>query len=75
MQQWVLNYWETYSPVVNWISVRSLLAIASIHGLTSIKIDFVLSFTQYDLNADVFMELTLEMGVDANKGELVLNFN
>ena len=75
MQQWVLNYWETYSPVVNWISVRSLLAIASIHGSTSIKIDFVLSFTQYDLNADVFMELTLEMGVDANKGELVLNFN
>lgn len=23
MQQWRVNYWEAYAPVVNWISVRS----------------------------------------------------
>ena len=34
MQQWGVNYWENYDPVVNWISLRSLLAIASIHELT-----------------------------------------
>ena len=22
MQHWGINYWETYAPVVNWISVR-----------------------------------------------------
>ena len=22
MQQWGVNYWEAYAPVVNWISVR-----------------------------------------------------
>ena len=31
MQQWGVNYWETYSPVVNWISVRHPLAIVSIN--------------------------------------------
>ena len=32
MQQWGANYWETYAPVANWISVKSLLSITSIHG-------------------------------------------
>ena len=36
MQQWGVNYWVTYSPVLNWIIVRSLLAIASIHEFPSI---------------------------------------
>ena len=31
MQQWGVNEWETCAPVVNCISVRSLLDIASIH--------------------------------------------
>jgi hypothetical protein len=30
MQTWGQNYWETYAPVVNWSSVRILLAIAKI---------------------------------------------
>ncbi len=35
MQTWGQNYWETYTPVVNWASVRLILAIAKIHGLSS----------------------------------------
>ena len=56
MQRWGVDYWETYAPVVNWISVRFLLAIAIIHGLKTKPIDFVLAFPQVDLDADVFME-------------------
>ncbi len=33
MQQWGKNYWKTYSPVVNMLSICLLLAIAHIHGL------------------------------------------
>ena len=33
MQQWGENNWETYSPVVNMLSVKLLLVIAKIHGL------------------------------------------
>eukprot|EP00956_Cyclotella_meneghiniana_P002313 scaffold2611_cov43-Cyclotella_meneghiniana.AAC.6 len=46
MQEWGENYWETYSPVVNMLSVRLILAIAHIHKLDSKSIDFVLAFPQ-----------------------------
>ena len=30
MQQWGVNYWETYAPVVNWISVRFLMILRTL---------------------------------------------
>ena len=62
----VVNYWETYAPVVNWISVRSLLDIESIHEFPRRSIDFVLDFTQSDFDVDVFMDLPSGVGVDGN---------
>jgi hypothetical protein len=59
MQRWGENYWETYSPVVNMISVKLLLVIAKIHGLKSKSIDFVLAFQQADLDIDIWMELPI----------------
>jgi hypothetical protein len=77
MQTWGQNYWETYAPVVNWASVRILLAVAKIHGLSSKSIDFVLAFPQADLEVPVFMELPL--GFDApdsqNRKHYVLRLN
>jgi hypothetical protein len=67
MQTWGQNYWETYAPVVNWASVRLILAIAKIHGLSSKSIDFVLAFPQADLEIPVYMELPI--GFDAPEGE------
>jgi hypothetical protein len=56
-QTWVQDYWETYAPVVTWASVRLLLIVAKIHGLSSKSIDFVLAFPQADLDMPVYMEL------------------
>jgi hypothetical protein len=67
MQTWGQNYWETYAPVVNWASVRILLAVAKIHGLSSKSIGFVLAFPQADLEVPVYMELPL--GFDAPDNE------
>ena len=75
MQQLIVNYWETYDPVVNWIIVRSLLAIASIHEFPIRSIDFVLAFTQDDLYVYVFVGIHLGMGVDGNRVEWVLKLN
>ena len=69
MQQWGINYWETYAPVVNWISVRFLLILGEIAGLESRAIDFVLAFPQADLDVPVYMELPLGMEVSGNNGE------
>ena len=49
MQKWGDSYWETYSPVVNIMSVRLILAIAKLHNLDSKEIDFLLAFPQADL--------------------------
>ena len=42
MQQYGVNYWETYSPTVNWISVRFLMIVAQVLELDTQAIDFVL---------------------------------
>jgi hypothetical protein len=59
MQRWGENYWETYSPVVNMISKKLLLAIAKMHGLESKSIDFVLAFPQAGLDKDIWMDLPI----------------
>ena len=64
MQQWGDSYWETYSPVVNMLSVRLILAIAKIHKLDSKAIDFVLAFPQAELDEDIWMLLPIGFQVD-----------
>ena len=66
MQQWGVNYWETYSPVVNWITVRTLLTISIIHNLPSKTIDFVLAFPQADLDIDVYMDYINNIDIDVD---------
>ncbi len=53
MQQWGVNYWETYAPVVNWISIRFLLILSELTGLES----------QAELNASVYIEIPIGMEV------------
>ena len=55
MKRWGENYWETYSPVVNMLSVSFLLTISHIHVLNSKSIYFVLSFPQADIDIDIWM--------------------
>jgi hypothetical protein len=64
MQQWGVNYWETYAPVVNWISVRFLLIISEIAGLDTKALDFVLAFPQADLDTPVYMEIPIGIAID-----------
>ena len=76
MQQWGVDYWETYAPVVNWTSVRVLLALAAIHNLESASIDFVLAYPQATLDTDVFMEIPAGMAViDSSRKHFVLKLN
>ena len=64
MQTWGENYWETYAPVVNWMSVRILFALSVIHDLDARSVDFVLAFPQAPLDIDVFMELPYGFSVE-----------
>ena len=61
--------------MVNWIIVRKILYIASIHALSGRLMEFVLAFSLYDLDVDFLMEIHLVMGVDVNRVQLVLKLN
>ena len=72
-QRWDVNYWETYSPVVIWMSVRLMLIISIIHDLPVRSVDFVLAFPQADLDVPVFMELPAGLELeDSRPGEYVI---
>ena len=78
VQQWGENYWETYLPVVNMLSIRLLLALSHLHDLETESIDFVLAFPQADLDVDVWMELPKGMdplGDKSNRWKYVLELN
>ena len=64
MQQWGDKYWETYSPVVNMLTVCLILAISKIHNLDSKYIDFVLAFPQADLEEEICMQPPIGFQID-----------
>jgi hypothetical protein len=52
-----VNYWETFSPVVNWFSIGLCMTFALIFDWYTRQINFVLAFPQADVECDLFMEL------------------
>jgi hypothetical protein len=59
MQQWGTNYWETYSPIVNMVTVHLILLLAQIYKLDSKAIEFVLAFLQAELDVNIWMYLPI----------------
>ena len=58
-EKWGDSYWETYSPVVNILSVRLILALTKIHKLDLKAINFVLAITQANLKEYMWMQLPI----------------
>ena len=73
VQVWRENYWETHAPVVNWLSVRLLMTVASLHGPSSKSIDFVLAFPQAELDVDICMEVPSGMHVEDENADKATN--
>ena len=58
-QVYGINYWETYAPVVSWMTVRLMLTLTCVHNLSSKSIDFTLAFPQATLDEPVYMRLPI----------------
>ena len=52
-----INYFETYSPVVRWSSIRTCLTLSSLHNWATRAIDFDQAYTQADVDADIYIHL------------------
>jgi hypothetical protein len=53
------NFWDTYAPVVNWISIRMMLTLSVIHKLYTTSIDFTLAFPQAETDVTIYMEVPI----------------
>jgi hypothetical protein len=71
-QEQGINFWETYSPVVNWYSIRLFLIISIMKGWESRQIDFVLAFPQADVECDIYMEVPVGFDLKQKKKDFCL---
>ena len=61
-----VNYWDTYSPVVGWETIRSLLTLAIMNGWSTRQIDFVLAFPQAEVECPMYMEIPKECIIEGS---------
>ena len=69
-----VDYFETYSPVVMWSTLRLLFIVGIINGWKSRKVDYVQAFPQatLDKNEHVYMHLPAGYDVDGDRSKYVL---
>ena len=56
-QQYGINYWETYAPLVHWSTIRMVLVLFALLQLKSRQVDYTQAFPQAPLDDDVFMRI------------------
>jgi hypothetical protein len=66
-QEYGVHFTDTYSPVVNWFSVRLVTILALINGWHTKQIDFVLAYPQAPLPYDNYMKLP--HGIKTTEGD------
>lgn len=65
MQVYGEHYWDTYSPVVFWTSIRIMLTLSVIKNLHTRSIDFTLAYPQADVEVPIFMDIPVGFKVDS----------
>ena len=72
MQEKRMNYWETYAPVVQYMSVIIMLILEAIKNLFTKSIDSILAYPQAELYVDIYMVLPQGFNVGPGSGRYVL---
>ena len=57
MQVEGIDFDETFAPVVNWITIRTLLVLSQKLRLSTAQLDYTAAFPQSVLNEDVYVEM------------------
>ena len=52
-----VHYWDTYTPVVTWQTVRLFLILSLILGWQSRQLDFVMAYPQVPAEMPLYMHL------------------
>jgi hypothetical protein len=53
-----VDYFDTYSPVVNWTTVRLMLVLSAILKLHTKQVDYTAAFLHAPIEEDVYVDMT-----------------
>jgi hypothetical protein len=56
-QEYGVNYYDTYAPVVTWFAIRLLLVFGLLFGWSLQQVNFVMAYPQAPIKMDMYMEL------------------
>ena len=70
-----VNYWETYSPVVGWTTIRTFLILMVTNHWVSRQVDFVLAFPQADIECEMYMEVPQGFHVNGSRKDHCLRLD
>ena len=62
-----VNFWETFAPVASWSTIRMILILSLLNEWHTKQIDFVLAYTQADVECDMYMAIPKGFEVDAEE--------
>ena len=71
-QQWGVNYWDTYAPVVSWSSIRILMTLAKLHKLHTKSVDFVQAYPQAKVNSTIYLHTPPGVQLSNKNDDMVL---
>ena len=66
-QKYGIHYWETYAPVVTWPAIRLFLVLSIVLKWHTRQLDFVLAYTQADVETDLYMEIPKGFQVEGDR--------
>ncbi len=56
-QEYGVNYYDMYTPVVAWFAIRLLLVFGLLFGWSLRQVNFVMAYPQAPIEMDMYMEL------------------
>jgi hypothetical protein len=56
-QEFTVNFFQTFSPMVNWFSVRLIFILSLLSDWSTTQVDFVLAYPQEPIEFDMHMNL------------------
>ena len=59
-----VNYWDTFSPVASWAAIRMVLITALLNEWETRQVDFVLAYTQAEVECELYMKIPKGFEVD-----------
>ena len=62
-QEYGGHYWETYSPVVQWIYISMFLILSILQNWHTRQLDFVLAYPQADPETEQYMDMPVGFDV------------